>query len=104
MTEPQSPLDEVRSLTRAMLEGAHAQDWVTVANLESVRAALLREVFEGAAHPSPEQLAAVAREVLDSDSVLIALGEQARDGVSTELAQLRQSRKLRSAYAENGSE
>lgn len=104
MTESQSPVEEIHALTGAMLEAARARDWVTVANLETTRAVLLREVFEGGARPSPEQLASTARQVLDSDRELIALGEQARDGVSAELALLRQSRKAQSAYTTSGSE
>lgn len=102
MTESLAALEEIHSLTGEMLAAARARDWVTVANLETVRSALLREVFEGSVRPAPELLATAARRLLDADRELIVLGEQARDGVSAELALLRQSRKAQSEYAASG--
>lgn len=97
-------LDEILALSASMLELAHAQDWVAVANLEVTRNALLKAVFEGTKHPSPEALQAVVRRVLASDRELIELGEQARARVAGDLVQCRQSRKAQSAYAENSND
>ena len=96
-------LDEVLSLTAAMLESARRQDWVTVANLEAPRAVLLHEVFEQSGQYTPEQLADLARQVLDLDQELISLGTQARDAVAGELNQLRQLRRAHDAYSEHES-
>jgi len=96
-------LDEVLSLTAAMLDSARSQDWATVANLEAARAVLLHEVFEQSGQYAPEQLANLARQVLDLDHELIALGTQARDVVAGELNQLRQVRRAHDAYSEHES-
>lgn len=97
-------LGEVLSLTTAMLDSARSQDWVTVANLEATRAVLLHEVFEQDGQYTPGQLADLARQVLDLDHELIALGTQARDAVAGELTQLRQVRRAHDAYSEHGTE
>jgi hypothetical protein len=97
-------LGEVLSLTAAMLDSARTQDWVTVANLEATRAVLLHEVFEQSGQHTPEQLAGLARQVLDLDHELISLGTQARDAVAGELTQLRQVRRAHEAYSENDAE
>ena len=96
-------LGEVLALTAAMLDSARAQDWVTVANLEAARAVLLHEVFEQSGQYTPEQLADLARQVLELDQELIALGTQARDVVAGELNQLRQVRRAHDAYSEHES-
>jgi hypothetical protein len=97
-------LDEVLSLTAAMLDSARRQDWVTVANLEAPRAVLLHEVFEQSGQYTLEQLADLARQVLNLDQELIALGTQARDAVAGELTQLRQVRRAHDAYSEHEAE
>lgn len=100
---PMSPgLAEILFLSTAMPDAAREQDWVAVTNLEAARDALLKTVLEGSDRPAADAVAAMMRKVLDSDRQLIELGKQARDGISAELAQLRQSRKARSAYAEHG--
>jgi len=96
--------DEVLKLTAAMLDSARAQDWVTVANLEAARAVLLHGVFEQDGQHAPEHLAVLARQVLDLDQELIALGTQARDAVAGELGQLRQSRQAHAAYTDHDAE
>lgn len=103
ITDSNTGLDEVLSLTAAMLDSARRQDWVTVANLEAPRAVLLHEVFEQGGQYTPEQLADLARQVLDLDQELIALGTQARDAVAGELTQLRQVRRAHDAYSEHES-
>lgn len=95
----QDSLGEVLSLTTAMLDCARTQDWAGVANLESTRAALLRDVFEQHGVYTPEQLADLARQLLEFDRELIALGTQARDAVAGELNQLRQARRAHDAYS-----
>jgi hypothetical protein len=97
-----TPLDEILALSEAMLAGARAQDWVTVANLEAARGALLRALFEGDSRPAPDALAAAAQRLLESDRVLLALGEAARRELSGELARLRQGRAAHAAYADGG--
>ncbi|HWR88594.1 MAG TPA: flagellar protein FliT [Acidiferrobacterales bacterium] len=97
-------LGEVLSLTAAMLDSARTQDWVTVANLEATRAVLLHAVFEQSGQHTPARLAGLARQVLDLDRELIALGTQARDAVAGELTQLRQVRRAHAAYSEHESE
>jgi hypothetical protein len=97
----QTGLSEVLSLTVAMLDSARTQDWVSVANLEATRAVLLHEVFEQNGRYTPEQLAGLAQQLLDSDRELIDLGTRARDAVAGELIQLRQLRRAHEAYSEH---
>lgn len=97
-------LGEVLSLTAAMLDSARTQDWAAVANLEATRAVLLHEVFEQGWQYTPEQLADLAKQVLDLDQELIALGTQAREAVAGELNQLRQVRRAHDAYSEHEAE
>jgi hypothetical protein len=97
----QTDLNELRSLTAAMLDSARTQDWASVANLEATRAVLLHAVFEQNGSYTPEQLAGLARQLLDWDRELIALGTQARDAVAGELVQLRQLRRAHDAYSEH---
>ena len=104
MPDPDTGLDEVLSLTAAMLDSARSQDWVTVANLEATRAVLLHEVFGQSGRHTPEQLADLARRVLDLDQELIAIGTQARDAVAGDLTQLRQVRRAHAAYSEHDTE
>jgi hypothetical protein len=101
LPDSQTGLNEVLSLTTAMLDSARSQDWASVANLEATRAVLLHEVFEQNGHYSPEQLAGLAQQLLVSDRELIHLGTQARDAVADQLTQLRQLRRAHNAYSEN---
>ena len=103
VTDNDTSLGEVLSLTAAMLDSARSQDWVTVANLEATRAVLLHAVFEQGGQHTPAQLAGLARQVLDLDQELIALGTQARDAVAGDLTQLRQVRRAHAAYAQHDS-
>lgn len=97
-----TPLDEAVALSAAMLESARAQDWITVANLEAARSALLHDALEGCARPSAEALAAALPKILDCDRALIALGEAARTEISATLLQFRHGQRARTAYSENG--
>lgn len=97
-----SELAEILSLSAAMLEAARGQDWVAVANLESARGALLRGLLEGGERPAVEVLAAVLRQVLETDRDLIALGESAHAALAGELAGLKRGRSARSAYLDSG--
>jgi hypothetical protein len=100
----QSGLSEVQSLTDAMLDSARTQDWASVANLEATRAVLLHAVFEQNGQYTPEQLAALAQQLLDSDRELIDLSTQARDAVAGTLTELRQLRRAHDAYSEHEAE
>jgi hypothetical protein len=93
---------ELRALGQAMLAGASEGDWVTVANLEAVRAAVLRELLEGAARPVPEVLAPLIEEVLAGDRAILALAEPARERASAEILAFRHGRRAQAAYAETG--
>lgn len=93
---------EILSLTAAMLEAARGGDWVTVANLETVRGALLRGLLEGHDRPETDTLAALLRQVLESDRDLIALGESAHAAMAGELAGLQRGRSVRRAYLDSG--
>ena len=95
---------ELRSLMQVMLAGARAQDWVTVANLEATRAAVLRELLDGDARPQPQVLAPLIEEVLAGDREILALAEPARERMSAEILAFRQGRRAQAAYAETGSE
>ena len=97
-------LDEILAVSASMLDLAHAQDWIGIANLEITREALLKAVFEGTDRPSPEALTAMVRQVLESDRELIALGTQARGELAAALGQMRQARRAQAAYSETGGE
>ncbi len=97
-------LDEILAVSASMLDLAHAQDWIGIANLEITREALLKAVFEGTDRPSPEALTAMVRQVLESDRELIALGTQARGEFAAALGQMRQARRAQAAYSETGGE
>jgi hypothetical protein len=100
------PLDaelaEILALSATMLDAARDQDWVTVANLESARGALLRAVLEGGARPAAETVATVLQQVLAADRELIALGESAHAAMAGQLGALRRGRSARSAYLDSG--
>lgn len=97
-------ITELRALSQAMLAGARDGEWVTVANLETARAALLRELFEGASRPPPDMLAPLIEELLAGDRAILALAEPARERAGAEILSLNHGRRAQAAYAEAGAE
>ena len=104
VTTAQSPLDEVLTLSAAMLESARQQDWAGVANLESTRNVLLHAVLDGPQRPSAAVLADVLPKILESDRAVIALGEVVRGELAGKLLQFRQGHRARSAYSDHSSD
>lgn len=100
----EAPLDEILTLSAAMLEAAREQDWIAVANLDVTRDALLKTVFEGMRRPAPAALAVVVQQVLAFDRQLMALGEQARSEFASALDGMRQGRRAQAAYSETSGE
>lgn len=103
-TDNTTAIAELRTLGAAMLAAAREHDWVTAANLEAVRAAVLRELLDGSACPRPEVLAPLIEEVLAGDRAILALAEPAREHASAEILSFRHGRRAQAAYAETGSE
>lgn len=100
-TTAESPLDEVLTLSAAMLESARRQDWAAVANLESTRNVILHAVLDGQQRPSAALLAEVLPKILESDRAVIALGEAVRGELAGKLLQFRQGHRARSAYSDH---
>lgn len=101
MTATETPLDEVLALSAAMLESARGQDWVGVANLESTRNVILHAVLDGPQRPSAAVLAEVLPKILESDRIVIALGQTVHRELAGKLLQFRQGRRARSAYSDH---
>jgi hypothetical protein len=97
-----SPFDELLALSAAMLESARAQDWVTVANLETTRNVLLHALLDGESRPAAALLVEVLPKILASDRAVIALGEAARAATAGKLLEFRHGQRARRAYADHG--
>lgn len=74
---PESPLVQALSITRTMLDAAHAQDWEQLSALEARREPLLRRQ-----HPTDAASHARLGEVLAYDRELQVLVGQARDATA----------------------
>jgi hypothetical protein len=101
VTTADASLDEVLTLSAAMLESARQQDWASVANLESTRNVILHAMLDGLQRPSATILAEVLPKILESDRAVIALGESVRSELAGKLLQFRQGRRARSAYSDH---
>jgi len=91
-------LREALKLTQMMLDPAREGEWERVQWLESRRQFLLRNWFSQGALPSPEEVQAVLREILEVDREVSSLVASAREESARVLRKVARGRAATRAY------
>jgi hypothetical protein len=89
-------IEQIRALSRAMLEAAQRGEWQELLELEAARHTLLGPLLATPWRDGP--LVPLAKEILASDRAVLALAEPARQQLEQELAELAQGRRALRAY------
>ena len=93
---------ELLNLTQAMLSAAEVGNWGEVTKLEVQRQAVVRKleatINATGVETSIDAIANDLREVLSSNTRMLALGEQVRSELAGSMSGLRQGRKAVNAY------
>jgi len=95
-------LRETLKLTQRMLDFAREGEWEHVQWLESRRRFLFRNWFSQGMLPSPEEVQAIVREILEVDREVSSLVASAREESARVLQEMARGRAATRAYRQAG--
>lgn len=96
---PEEYANQALDLTAAMQVEAGHQDWEQLSELESRRSIVIEKLFQHPAMPlSLASIAGMLRKIIELDQETIALGQEARQALKSEMQLLTQGKRAVDAY------